>query len=242
MSYFSVSQLAFGCTNFRGADDVLTPRKQPIQKRSIATVAAILEGAAQVLERDGSDGFTTNAIAERAGVSIGTLYQYYPDKNAIAAALSRAVRSALVERIASAVEAAQGLSLREGLRLLTNAALQSDAARPRFARALDALEAHLGLDEEEGAAIYRELAAQGAQFLKAKIPGSSLAELSAAAYDMLAVTNALADAALRRNNRIGDDLVERIVSLSLEVLRSHLQFSPRGPDCVNLRLFRRDGQ
>ena len=78
----------------------------------MATVAAILEGAAQVLECHGSDGFTTNAIAERAGVSIGTLYQYYPDKNAIAAALSRAVRAALVERMAAAVEAARGLPLR----------------------------------------------------------------------------------------------------------------------------------
>ena len=207
---------------------MLTPRKQPIQKRSLATVAAILEGAAQVLESHGSDGFTTNAIAERAGVSIGTLYQYYPDKNAVAAALSRAVRAALVERMAGAAEAARGLPLREGLRLLATAALQSDAARPRFARALDALEAHLGLDEEEGSAIYRELTAQGAEFLKAKLPGSSLAELSAAAADMIAITTALADAELRRNGVIGDDLVERIVSLSLELLRSHLQPAPRG--------------
>jgi len=204
---------------------VLTPRKQPTQKRSVATVAAILEGAAQVLERHGSDGFTTNAIAERAGVSIGTLYQYYPDKNAVAAALSRAVRAALVERMAGAVEAARGLRLRKGLRLLATAALQSDAARPRFARALDALEEHLGLNEE-GLAIYRELTAQGARFLKAKIPGSSIAELSAAADDMLAASNALADAALRRNGVIGDDLVERVVSVSLELLRSHLQPSP----------------
>jgi AcrR family transcriptional regulator len=205
---------------------VLTPRKQPIQKRSMATVTAILEGAAQVLERHGSDGFTTNAIAERAGVSIGTLYQYYPDKNAIAAALSRSVRAALVERMASAMEVARGLPLREGLRLLTSAALLSDAARPRFARALDALEEHLGLNEE-GLAINDELTAQGAQFLKRKLKGFSLAKLAPAADDMIAITTALADAELRRNGLIGDGLVERIVSLSLELLRSHLQLSPR---------------
>jgi len=194
----------------------------------VATVAAILEGAAQVLERHGTDGFTTNAIAKRAGVSIGTLYQYYPDKNAVAAALSRAVRAALIERMAGAVEAARGLPLRKGLRLLTSAAIQADAARPRFARALDALEAHLGLDEEEGWAINDELTAQGARFLRTKLGGFSLAELAPAADDLIAIGNALADAERRRSGVIGDDLVERIVSVSIELLRSRLQLSPRG--------------
>lgn len=206
---------------------MLTPRKQPVQKRSVATVAAILEGAAQVLERHGTDGFTTNAIAKRAGVSIGTLYQYYPDKNAVAAALSRAVRAALVERIANAVEGARGLPLREGLRLLATVALQADAERPRFARALDALEDHLGL-YEEGAVINSEMTAQGVRFLKTKIKGFSAAELTAAADDMIAIARALADAEMRRNAVLGDDLVERVVSLWLELLRSRLQLSPRG--------------
>ncbi|HEY3949917.1 helix-turn-helix domain-containing protein, partial [Phenylobacterium sp.] len=44
---------------------------------------AIVEAAAQVLERDGAAAFTTTSVAERAGVSIGTLYQYFPDKQAI---------------------------------------------------------------------------------------------------------------------------------------------------------------
>lgn len=206
---------------------MLTPRKQPVQKRSVATVAAILEGAAQVLERYGTDGFTTNAIAKRAGVSIGTLYQYYPDKNAVAAALSRAVRAALVERLASAVEAARGLQLKEGLYLLATVALQSDAERPRFALALDALEEHLGL-HEEGLAISHEMTAQGVQFLKMKINGFSVADLTAAADDMIAIGRALADAEMRRNAVIGDDLVERVVSLWLELLRSRLKLSPRG--------------
>lgn len=62
-------------------------RKQPIQNRSKATVKVILLAAAQVFEVHGYAAGTTNRIASRAGVSIGTLYQYFPSKEAIAVAL-----------------------------------------------------------------------------------------------------------------------------------------------------------
>ena len=62
-------------------------RRIPRQARASETVALILEAAAQVLEAGGLAAFTTNAVAERAGVSIGTLYQYFADKKAILLAL-----------------------------------------------------------------------------------------------------------------------------------------------------------
>ena len=58
-------------------------RRRPKQSRSRATCEAILEAASQILERSGPAGFNTASVAERAGVSIGTLYQYFPDKQAI---------------------------------------------------------------------------------------------------------------------------------------------------------------
>jgi len=63
------------------------PRRSPIQRRSKATVEAVLTAAAQVFEERGYTGGTTNRIAEVAGVSIGTLYQYFPSKEALAVAL-----------------------------------------------------------------------------------------------------------------------------------------------------------
>lgn len=66
-----------------------TTRKTPRQARARATIEAILEAAAQLIERDGEAGFNTNAIAERAGVSIGSLYRYFPYKRAILLALAR---------------------------------------------------------------------------------------------------------------------------------------------------------
>jgi AcrR family transcriptional regulator len=58
-------------------------RKTPRQPRARASVDFVLEAAAQVLEAAGEEGFNTNAVAARAGVSIGTLYRYFPDKSAI---------------------------------------------------------------------------------------------------------------------------------------------------------------
>jgi len=55
--------------------------RRPSQARSRGTVAAILEATSQVLRREGLEGCTTTKIAERAGVSVGTLYQYFPNKN-----------------------------------------------------------------------------------------------------------------------------------------------------------------
>jgi len=69
---------------------VLEPRKSPVQARSAASVDAILEATTQVLLREGKERLTTTKVALRAGVSVGTLYQYYPNKSALLqAALKR---------------------------------------------------------------------------------------------------------------------------------------------------------
>lgn len=61
----------------------IVPRKQPQQARSTELVTVILEAAVQVLAKEGAHRFTTTRVAERAGVSIGSLYQYFPNKAAI---------------------------------------------------------------------------------------------------------------------------------------------------------------
>jgi len=67
----------------------LAPRKVPAQSRSRETVEAILEATAQLLDRAGYDALNTNAIAARAGISVGSLYQYFPNKQAICGELTR---------------------------------------------------------------------------------------------------------------------------------------------------------
>lgn len=63
------------------------PRRTPTQRRSRETVAVILEAAARILASDGADALSTNHIAEVAGVSVGSLYQYFPDRDSLVAAL-----------------------------------------------------------------------------------------------------------------------------------------------------------
>ena len=66
---------------------ILKPRKTPVQRRSAFTVQSLLEATIQVLLKDGADRLTTIRVAERAGVSVGTLYQYYPNKQSLLFAL-----------------------------------------------------------------------------------------------------------------------------------------------------------
>lgn len=73
-----------------GSSPLLNPRKSPRQGRSIATVNAIFEATLQVLRTDGPARLNTTRVARRAGVSVGTLYQYFPNKQALLfAALER---------------------------------------------------------------------------------------------------------------------------------------------------------
>src|SRR5215475_5457688 len=83
----------------------LNARRKPRQDRARDTVEAILEAAAQVFERHGYRAGTTNWIAERAGVSIGSLYQYFPNKDAIVMELARRHIAQLDEAASAGLQA-----------------------------------------------------------------------------------------------------------------------------------------
>ena len=76
------------------------PRRIPRQARAAVSVDAILTAALQLLEAGGVEQLTTNHVAERAGVSIGTLYQYFADKQAILNALAQRSAAAVRDEIA----------------------------------------------------------------------------------------------------------------------------------------------
>jgi AcrR family transcriptional regulator len=107
-------------------------RKAPRQARSEATIAAIVEAAAQILEKDGDDGVTTAAIAGRAGVSIGTLYQYFEDRDAVLAAVIRRDRQLMSAEIARRIAEANPQSVEALVRDVIAALLA--VMRPRRRR------------------------------------------------------------------------------------------------------------
>lgn len=77
----------------------LKPRKTPSQSRSRVTVDAIFEATIQVLLKQGMAGLTTTSVAERAGVSVGTMYQYFPNKQALVYALNERFLTRLAEKV-----------------------------------------------------------------------------------------------------------------------------------------------
>src|ERR1700759_2445504 len=94
-------------------------RKTPSQTRAMRTVDTLFEAAARILASDGEAGFPTNRIAERAGFSIGTLYQYFPSKEAIVVAMVRRQRERVMRELDAVLDrAARGeCSAEEALRI-----------------------------------------------------------------------------------------------------------------------------
>jgi AcrR family transcriptional regulator len=100
---------------------ILEPRKSPIQARSTASVDAILEATIQVLLQVGKESLTTTKVALRAGVSVGTLYQYFPNKSALLQAALRRHMTAVTEAIELVSKQQKGAPLRQMITALINA-------------------------------------------------------------------------------------------------------------------------
>ncbi len=116
------------------------PRKLPAQRRAVATVSAILEATARVLVARGYAGLTTNRVAERAGVSVGTLYEYFPGKEAlVASVVEQHVAHAEVvfaQRAVALAIAAPTLSPIANARALASVMVELHEEDPRLHRVL----------------------------------------------------------------------------------------------------------
>jgi AcrR family transcriptional regulator len=111
-----------------------SPRKTPRQERSRATVEALLEATADILVRDGYAKLTTNRIAERAGVNIASLYQYFPGKDAIVAELRRRHGSELRGEVRKVLTERGDQSFDNTLRTLVSVGVSGHARSPGLQR------------------------------------------------------------------------------------------------------------
>lgn len=102
-----------------------SPRKAPRQSRSQATVNAILDATARILVEQGFAAASTNAVAERAGVSIGSLYQYFPNKDALVAALHARHGEQMMAVIRHALTKAMDATLIDALTGLIEATVEA---------------------------------------------------------------------------------------------------------------------
>jgi len=174
----------------------LRPRKQPRQQRAQRTVEAIVEAAAQVFERDGYARATTDRIAERAGVSIGSLYQYFPGKDALLVALAERHADAGVRRVRALLSAAGGaeqihtVPIGEILQLFVEQLIELHRTQPRLHRLLF-VEAPMPKGHHERlSGIEDELASEIATLLR-RHPEVRAANLELAAWMLVHVTHGL---------------------------------------------------
>jgi len=114
------------------------PRKRPQQARSSVTYDAILDAAAQVLTNEGYVAANTNKIAERAGVSIGSVYEYFPSKESIFAALIERTDLATADVVIQHLNDTSKLSPREFLRAVLNSRIAAALAHPELESTLRA--------------------------------------------------------------------------------------------------------
>jgi AcrR family transcriptional regulator len=203
----------------------LRPRKAPRQTRSADTVETLLTAAARVLERESLAGFNTNRVAEVAGVSVGSLYQYFPNKAALVAALIDRHQQALAEAVEACIREHEGRSLRRTLEALAEIVIAQQYRRPLLAAALDHEEQRLPVKDRLRAADRRLGAAVGALLARhaAELPR---ALPDAAVSDLLVVTKALVEADAQAGRVPTPDLAARIVRVQWGYL-----FSSAPPRC-----------
>ncbi|EOH6038345.1 TetR/AcrR family transcriptional regulator [Acinetobacter baumannii] len=181
------------------------PRKRPRQARSVATFEAILEAAARILESLGFAGFNTNAVAERAGVSIGSLYQYFPSKDALIVELIRRERTKLSSRIVEAIKQHEAADLKEKLKLIIHAAVQHQLSRPQLARTLEFASELIGKDVEES-----ELQHELETIISDLFMCSGISHGQTVAQDVIALSKGMINAAGIAGESDLNDLQQRV--------------------------------
>lgn len=120
------------------------PRKMPMQARSTVTVEAISEAAIQVLLSHGEERLTTTRVADRAGVSVGTLYQYYPNKQSLLFAVLENHFNKVASRVEEACERACRKPLTEMIREMVEAFVDAKMERADISVALYRVAADVG--------------------------------------------------------------------------------------------------
>ena len=114
----------------------LSPRKRPRQARAAVTLDAIFEATIQVLVSDGPRRLTTTRVAERAGVSVGTMYQYFPHKQALFYALNERYLDIVADKVEAACRAQQGAEVAAMVEALVTTYWQAKTERAEVTRAL----------------------------------------------------------------------------------------------------------
>ena len=183
----------------------LSPRKQPRQARSQNTVSAILQAATRVLSKESLAGFNTNRVAEVAGISVGSLYQYFPNKDALVTALIVAEHQSLTHRFEELAKSLLGADAQTSLWAVVNLAIEQQFANPLFAAALDHEELRLPLKNLLAQA-HQDLLISIGSVVKPHFPALGVDELE----DCMIIAKALIETAADSDKLPPANLAQRV--------------------------------
>jgi len=202
----AVSEFAF-------AAGAVTPRKRPAQRRSRETVTAIIEATIRVLAEHGSD-LTTTRVAEVAGVSVGTLYQYFPNRDALINGVLADHLEASIGALEVAVDANRNQPLPLAAERVARAFLAAKAHRADVSRSL-----HRVIDQIDERPAVRAAVRRAEQAIASLIPGpdaAARAQLICTAFEGI-VRAAIAE----DPDRLADPAwVDRVVALVVASART----------------------
>lgn len=204
-----------------------SPRKSASQRRSQVTVDALVEATARILVRDGYDKASTNRIAAVAGVSIGSLYQYFPSKEALVAAVIERHTRQLSDVIQAALARVLTSPLDTAIRELVGAAIDAHSVDPKLHCVLAEQVPRVGRLENIDAA-EKQARLLLRNYLEAHRDEISIADLDLATFILVTTVEALTHSAVlhRPDVLTGEKAVEFVDEVTQLVL-GYLQTPPR---------------
>jgi AcrR family transcriptional regulator len=198
------------------------PRKQASQDRSRATVDALVEATARILVRDGFDRASTNRIAEAAGVSVGSLYQYYPGKAALVVAVIERHNQDLMRVVREALADVATQPVAVGVRRLIAAAVEAHRVDPKLHRVLAEQIPRVGALEDVEA-FNRGTYGLFRAYLEAHRGELRAVDLDLAAYVCVTAIEALTHTAvLHRPEFLSDDAAATLVDEATRLVLGYL--------------------
>jgi len=196
-------------------------RKSPVQERSRVTVDALLEATARILIREGFDKASTNRIAEVAGVSVGSLYQYFPSKEALVAALIDRHNREIMQAVQGELADAVNLPMQQAVRKIVAVAVRAHRIDPKLHRVLTEQIPRVGrLGNRES--VNRQNFALFEAYLERHRDEIRTADLGLAAFVCVTSIEALTHTAVLHHKIVSDDAMEALVTEATRLVVGYL--------------------
>jgi len=204
----------------------IKPRKNASQRRSRATVDSLVEATARILVREGFDKASTNRIAEVSGVSIGSLYQYFPGKEALVAQVMRRHQAEIQRLVQAELPAILPLPVEAAMRRLVAIAVEAHRVNPRLHRVLAEQIPRVGALEEVDA-FNRDNYALFRRYLEQHREEIRVRDLDLATFVCVTSIEALThNAVLHHPALLSEERLEALIDEGTRLVTGYLRGSP----------------